>query len=276
MSRPAPKLGNGVFVDLYTLPAVKRFAKPLVSYPNWSKLRIDWPFRLAVIGGTGTKKTQTFGNLLADIGIVDQCVVVATDLSDAVYQTMQAEPALFKVKEMLQTDQLAEWSALWAESDRETDDLVKLVCFDDVLGLRLPQSVTDVYSRGRRKGWSCVFINQSFFGTDGYVRANTRYIILKAVNQLKDAVSIFRQYGLPASLVSVYETIMQTPGDFMLLDTQAPDESLRVRRNYEPIANAMKLAAPTALPPAAKPKARQARPRKAKRLEDELDDLQLE
>ena len=44
MSRPAstaPKLGNGVFVDLYTLPAVKRFARPQVSYPNHDKLRID-------------------------------------------------------------------------------------------------------------------------------------------------------------------------------------------------------------------------------------------
>ena len=134
----APKLGNGVFVDLYTLPAVKRFAKPQATYPNHPKLRIDLPFRLAIIGGTGTKKTQTFGNLLADIGVIDQAVIVATDLSDAVYRAMESEPALFKVKEMLQTDQLAEWSCFWADADRENDTLNHLVCYDDVLGLKLP------------------------------------------------------------------------------------------------------------------------------------------
>ena len=164
-----------------------------------------------------------------------------------------------------------------AESDRDTDDLVKLVCFDDVLGLKLPQAVIDVYSRGRRKGWSCVFINQSFFGTDKYVRANTRYVILKRVNEIAEVVSILRQYGLPRSLVSVYETIMQTPGDFMLLDTQAPDETLRVRRNYVPIVDAMKLGTPKALPPADKPKkARKTKASRAKKLEDKLDELQLE
>ena len=137
--------------------------------------------------------------------------------------------------------------------------------------------MTDVYSRGRRKGWSCVFINQSFFGTDKYVRANTRYVILKRVNELAEVHSILRQYGLPKALSDIYETIMQTPGDFMLLDTQAPDETLRVRRNYEPMVDAMKLATPKALPPAdTTKKARRPKASRAKKLEDELDDLQLE
>ena len=279
MSRPsAPKLGDGKFVDLYTLPAVKRFARRQATYPNWSKLRIDLPFRCAIIGSTGQKKTQCMANLLADVGVFDQCVVVATDLSDPAYQAMEAEPAVFKLKEVLQTDQLAEWSALWAEADREApDDLIKVVVFDDVLGLRLPQSVVDVYSRGRRKGWSCVFINQSFFGTDKLVRSNTRYVILKRVDQIAEVVAILRQYGLSRDLVDVYLAIMQTPGDFMLLDTQAPDETLRVRRNYEPISQAMKLAAPKLLPAPSKKEPKAPKPPKAPRKQQaELDDEQVE
>ena len=238
-----PQLGHGQFVDMYSLPVVQKFARKQQSYYNYdqgAKCFINPVCRIAIIGSTGSRKTQTAANIIADIGLFQQLFIVATDLSDAVYQGMQESPRTFNVaEEVLEMDKLEHFADMWNEAE---DDVMKMVVFDDVLKLRLPQSVVDVYSRGRRKNWSCIFVNQSFFQTDSFVRQNTGYVCLKKITQEDEVVRILRNYHLNVALLDLYQQIMLDPTAMMMLDLVSPDETMRVRRNYTPIVDAMKLA----------------------------------
>ena len=155
----------------------------------------DHPYRILIIGGSGSGKTNVLLNLIENQPDIDKIYLYAKDPYEAKYQY------LINICEKVGIGHHNDPRA-YIEYSNDMHDVYKnignynpdpenkiLVVFDDVIAdminnRKLGSTVTELFIRGRKLNIALVFITQSYFKVPKDVRLNcTHFFIIKIPNK---------------------------------------------------------------------------------------------
>ena len=160
--------------------------------PNWPQIS-DHLYRILIIGGSGSGKTNSSFNLINQQPDIDKIYFYAKDSSEAKYQF------LIKTREDVGIKHFSD-SKAFIEYSNDMDDIYKnideynpnkkrkiLISFDDMIAdmlsnKKLNPIVIELFIRGRKL--SLIFITQSYFAVPKNIRPNsTHYFTMKIPNK---------------------------------------------------------------------------------------------
>ena len=169
------------------------------EYTNENKIEhsLEWPYipdhpyRILIIGGSGSGKTNALLNLINNQPDIDKIYLYAKDPYKAKYQY------LVNKRQKVGLDHFNDHKA-FMEYSNDMQDIYKniedynpvkkrkvLIIFDDMIAdmindKKLDSMVTELFIRGRKLNISIVFITQSYFKVPKGVRLNsTHFFIMK-------------------------------------------------------------------------------------------------
>ena len=73
-----------------------------------------------------------------------------------------------------------------------------LICFDDCINDKDKASykkIKDYFTYGRKKGLTIIYLSQSFFDSDSFIRKQMSYLLLLSIKGKTDLNNILREYG---------------------------------------------------------------------------------
>ena len=209
--------------------------------PDWPYIP-DHPYRILIIGGSGSGKTNTLLNLINNQPDIDKIYLYAKDLYEPKYQFLINKRESTGLKHFNDPKAFIEYS-------NDMHDIYKninnynpnkenkiLIVFDDMIAdminnKKLNSIVTELFIRGRKLNISLVFISQSYFKVPKDVRLNTtHFFIIKIPNKRE-----LRQIAINHSsdidfkdFVKIYKKCTDDPYSFLVNDTTlSSDNPLR-------------------------------------------------
>ena len=158
----------------------------------------DHPYRILIIGGSGSGKTNTVLNLINNQPDIDKIYLYAKDPYDAKYQYLINKREKVGLKHFSDPKAFIEYANDMQDVyDKHIDeyDLGKkykmLKVFDDMIAdminsKELNPVITELFITGRKLNISVVFITQSYFKVSKDVRLNsTHFFIMKILNKIE-------------------------------------------------------------------------------------------
>ena len=155
----------------------------------------DHPYKILIIGGSGSRKTNVLINLIENQPDIDKIYLHAKDLYEAKYQYLINKREGVGINNFNDPKAFIEYSNdmrnVYKNIDHYNPDKENkmLIVFDDmitdmILNKRLNSIVTELFIRGRKLNISLVFITQSYFKVPKDVRLNsTHFFIAKTPNK---------------------------------------------------------------------------------------------
>ena len=163
------------------------------DYTNESKTQHNqkWPYRILIVGGSGSGKTNALLNLINNHPNIDKIYLYAKDPYEAKYQFLINKRESTGLKHFNDPKAFIEYSNdmqdVYKNIDEYNTDKERkiLIVFDDMIAdminnKKLNSIVTELFIRGRKLNISLVFITQSYFKVPKDVRLNsTHFFIMK-------------------------------------------------------------------------------------------------
>ena len=191
-----------------------------------------------IVGGTGSGKSNALYDYLIQTSTPKKgtfrhiyiCYKTDEILYDDLKEELKNGVSFFK--------SVAEFPKVDDFPDAITDDFKNkyLVVFDDCINDKDKESykkIKDFFTYGRKKNVTIVYLAQSFFDADGFIRKQMSYLLLLSIKGKTDLNNILREYGSlqasPAELYRIFK-IATTPKDendipFLKIDcNKCPDD----------------------------------------------------
>lgn len=203
--------------------------------PHYDLHKIKVPFRMLIVGSSGSYKTGTLLNLINIMSDTwDKIVIITKNADEPLYRFLQTKIKGDQLQVLEGVDKIP-------DLDKFNKSENNLVVFDDLMLDNL-KYVAQYFIRARKRNVSCVFIAQSYFGNGDKefknIRRNLNYIIVKKISGLRDLQLIMREYSLGLTkeeMVKLYErTTGKSLQDFLMIDLEATPEG-RFRHNFDVI-----------------------------------------
>ena len=202
--------------------------------PNFDVHGLKIPFRMLLIGPSGSGKSNTVLNILQVFhSTFTTCTIVTRNKQEPLYQWLETRiPAThLQITEGIETI-----------PDLDSYDKRKnhIIIFDDLLLENNLKSIGEYFIRARKLNVSCIFLSQSYFSPDKHfklLRRNCNYLVIKRGCSIRDLILILREYSLDLTkkdFVKLYQDATNNMQDFLLIDVDAPPEK-RFRKNFEVI-----------------------------------------
>ena len=154
----------------------------------------DHPYRLLIVGGSGSGKTNALLNLINNQPDIDKIYLYAKDPYEAKYQYLINKLQKVGLDDFNDPKACIAYSNDMQDVYKNIEDYSpnkkrKVLVFDDMISdminnKRLNPVVTELFIRGRNINISIVFITQSYFKVPKDVRLNsTHFFIMKIPNK---------------------------------------------------------------------------------------------
>ena len=162
--------------------------------PNWPYIP-DHTYRILIIGGSGSGKTNTLLNLINNQPDIDKIYLYAKDPYEAKYQFLINKRERGGINRLNDPKAFIEYFNNMHKVCKNIDNYNPnkenkiLIVFDDMIAdmindKKLNSVVTELFIRGRKLNISLVFITQSYFKVPKDVRNNsTHFFIMKIPNK---------------------------------------------------------------------------------------------
>ena len=198
----------------------------------------DHPYRIVIIGGSGSGKTNALLNLINNQPDIDKIYLYAKDPYEKKYQYLINKREKVGLNHFNDPKAFMEYSNDMQDVYKNIEDYNPtkkhkiLIVFDGMINNnKLNPIVTELCIRGRKLNISIVFITQSYFKVPKDVRLNsTHFFIMKIPNKRE-----LQQIALNHSsdiLLNIYKKCTTEPYSFLVHDTTLPsDDPLRFRKN---------------------------------------------
>ena len=152
---------------------------------NWPYIP-DHPYRILIIGGSGSGKTNVLLNLIENQPDIDKIYLYAKDSYEAKYQYLINKRERVGINYFNDPKGFIEYSNDMREVHKNIDEYNPdkknkiLIVFNDMIAdmihnIKLNSIVTELFIRGRKLNISFVFITQSYFKVPKDGRLNTTY-----------------------------------------------------------------------------------------------------
>ena len=218
---------------------------------NWPYIP-DHPYRILMIGGSGSVKTKVLLNLIENQPGIDKIYLYAKDPYEAKYQHLINKIEGLGINHFNNPKAFIEYSndmqnvyknINYYNPDKENKILI---VFDDMItdmiqNKKLNSIVTKLFIRGRKLTISLVFIIQSYFKVAKDVRLNTtHFFITKILNkrELQQTTTNHSSEIITKDFANIYRKCTSEPYSFLVNDTTlASNNPLRFRKNLFNIYN---------------------------------------
>ena len=213
--------------------------------PDWPYIP-DHPYRILIIGGSRSGKTNTLLNLINNQPDIKKIYLYAKDLYEPKYKFLINKRESTGLKYFNNPKAFIEYS-------NDMQDVYEninyynpnkenkiLIVFDDMIAdminnKKLNSIVTELFIRGRKLNISLVFITQSYFKVPKDVRLNTtHYFIMKIPNKRElQQIAINHSSDIDfKDFIKIYKKCTDNPYSFLVNDTTlSSDNPLRFRKN---------------------------------------------
>ena len=208
----------------------------------------DHPYRILIIAGSGSGKTNALLNLIDNQPDIDQIYLYAKDPYETKYQYLINKHGKVGFDHFDDPKAFMEYSNDKQDVYKNIDDynLRKkrkvLIVFDDMIAdminnnnHKLNPIVTELFIRGRKLNISIVFITQSYFKVPKDVRLNsTHFFIMKIANKRElQRIALNHSSDIDSKdFMKICKKYTKEPYSFLVNDTTLPsDDPLRFRKN---------------------------------------------
>ena len=159
-----------------------------------SSERNNWPFRMLIIGLSGSGKTKTLVHLINNLHPIDKIYLYAKDLHEPKYEYLINKREQAGIKNLNDPHTFIEYSDDMNDvlddinNYNKNRDKKVLIVFDDMIvdieyNKNFKRIIKELFYRARKINVSIVFITQSYFRALKDARLNsTHYILMKIGN----------------------------------------------------------------------------------------------
>ena len=209
----------------------------------------NWPFRMLIIGLSGSGKTNTLLHLINNFHPIDKIYLYAKDTDEKKYQYLINKREQAGIKNLNDPHAFIEYSS---DMNYVLDDINNynknrdekvLMIFDDMIAdimrsEKFKGIVKELFIRCRKLNISIVFIMQSYFRTPKNARLNSTHFILMKIgnkNKLKSIVAENSGHLDFKDFLKIYSYCTKKPYLFTMTDTR-PTACVTFKKNFdEPI-----------------------------------------
>ena len=212
---------------------------------NWQYIP-NHPYRILIIEGSGTGKTNALLNLINNQQDIDKKYLYEKDPYEDKYQYLINKRGNVGLKHFNDPKAFIEYSNDLHDVYKNIDNynLSKenkiLIVFDDMIAdmitnKKLNSVVTELFIKCRKLNISLVFISQSYFKVPKDVRNNsTHFFIMKIPNKRElQQIAINHSSDINTKdFIEIYRKCTDKPYPFLVIDTTLPSNNpLRFRKN---------------------------------------------
>ena len=206
----------------------------------------DHPYRILIIGDSGSGKTNALLNLINNQPDIDKIYLYAKDPYEAKYQYLINKCEKVGLDHFNDPKAFTEYSSDMQDVYKNIEEYnpIKkgkvLIVFDDVIAdvidnNKLNPIVTELFIRGRKLNISIVFITQSYFKVPKDVRLNSTHFFLMKIPNKRELQQIALNHSSDIDFkdfMKIYKKYTKEPYSFLVNDATLPsDDPLRVRKN---------------------------------------------
>lgn len=195
--------------------------KEKIHNPNYDIHKIDLPFRMLICTASGGGKSNWLLNMIYLMNNTFHKIIIITKEEERLYSHLQDK---LKDVEIHYGGQMPDFEKLPKGQNG-------LVVFDDMV-LTKNNKIGEMFIRGRKLGYSSVYITQSFFGTPKLIRQNVNYVSLGRGMTKRDLRLVLSEFSIKLTiddLEELYDEITKTPMQFILFDLNKRN----IRRNFD-------------------------------------------
>ena len=206
----------------------------------------DHPYRVLIVGGSGSGKTNTLLNLINNQPDIDKIYLYAKDPYEKKYQYLINKCEKVGLNHFNNPKAFMEYSNDMQDVYKNIEDYnsVKkrkiLIVFDDMIAdtinnNKLNPIVTELLIRGRKLNISIIFITQSYYKVPKKVRLNSTHFFIMKIPNKRELQEIALNHSSDIDFkdfINIYKKCTAEPYSFLANDTTLPsDDPLRFRKN---------------------------------------------
>ena len=206
----------------------------------------DHPYRILIIGGSGSGKTNALLNLINEQRDIDNIYLYAKDLGKSKYKYLIKNRENAGIKHVNDSNAFIECSNTMDDiyenvnNYNPTRKRKTLIIFDDMIAgiltnKKLQEIIRELFIRCRKLNISLVFITQSYFSFPKSIRLNsTHYLIMKISNRQElQNIAIKHSADIDyKEFMKIYRECTKNCFNFLTINTTLPSGNpLRFRKN---------------------------------------------
>ena len=206
----------------------------------------DHPYRILIIGGSGTGKTNALLNLINNQQDIDKIYPYAKDPYEDKYQYLINKRERVGINHLNDPKVFIEYSndmhKVYKNIDNYNPDKENkiLIVFDDMIAdvinnKKLNSIVTELFITGRKLNISLIFITQSYFKVPKDVRNNSTHFFIMKISNKRKLMQIATNHSSDINskdFIEIYRKCTNKPYSFLVIDITLPsNNSFRFRKN---------------------------------------------
>jgi len=184
--------------------------------PNRDIHNIDLHFRMLICGSSGGGKTNSLVNLIKMF-----CKGRGTFDDIKIFCKSKHEPLYEYLSEISKgTIEIIDDLSLLPQINELNKSKQSLFIFDDLVMEKNPL-ISEYWLRGRKANCSLIFLSQSYYATNKFIRVNTRYFVLLKLSGTRDLNAILRELSMDKTkkeLLDIYEYATGEPLSCLVID----------------------------------------------------------
>ena len=213
--------------------------------PNYPCIT-DHPYRILIIGGSGSGKTNALLNLINNKPDIDKIYLYAKDSYEDKYQFLIKKRETIRLKHFNDPKAFIEYSNDMHNVYKNIDyynpnkENKILIVFDHMIAnminnKKLNSIITELFIRGRKLSISLVFITQSYFKVPKDISLNTTHFFIVKISNKRELQKIAINHSSDINtknFINIYKKCADKPYSFLVNDTTlSSDDPLRFRKN---------------------------------------------
>jgi hypothetical protein len=195
--------------------------------PNYELHNIDIPFRMLIAAPSGSGKTNALMNLIMYMDKTFHEIIICVKSADEpLYEMLINKLKNISVFENGDVPPITDYSKIDEKTKRlkRIDKKQRLIVFDDLITDRNANKLAaEYYIKGRKVGFSMVYISQSFYQIPKLIRDNTQYFLLGRNLLKKDLrmiLSVFPTEYTLDEFTDLYNELTSEPLDTILINLE--------------------------------------------------------
>lgn len=197
--------------------------------PNFERHGIDVPFRMLIAAPSGSGKTHSLCRLIYEMGKTFHEIYICVLSSDEPLYNMilqrlpEGKVRIYEKGEIPTLDQFSHVDPKTKRLKRN-DKLQRLIVFDDLMLCKgANKIIEEYYIKGRKIGFSMVYIAQNYYAIPRNVRLNCQYFIIGRNILRKDIKDILRIFSIDMDVNTfskLYNALTENPLDTILINLE--------------------------------------------------------
>lgn len=207
-----------------------------------NELAPDQPFRMLMIGSSGSGKTNVLIDMILRYLVFDKLYVYTKHMHQGKYQLLQK--IIKSIEESEEFKEVGDFPiAYFAEDVKNVVPLEKMdetkdniIIFDDFITSKNQIPMIDMFIRGRHKNASVIYLTQSYWSTPRDIRINcTHYMLFGSPNN-RDLNLILGDHCRDMDkeeFKEIFNEATREPYSFFYIDKDNKHKALRYRKNFD-------------------------------------------